>query len=64
MRHELKNMWVCKGEGLLPHHGTIAYTRKQSIENLEKGTGDSWKIWKKYGWKCLKVNITIREVQL
>lgn len=41
---------------------TLDYTRRGSKLKLLKDTQMSWKDAKSYGWKCIKVKVTIEAI--
>lgn len=38
---------------------TLSCQKKQCIKNFLEGTSMTWKEAKKYGWKCIKVDVQI-----
>lgn len=64
-------MWVCIGDWKNNRAGnchvdiwTLAYTRKQSMEELLdrlKGHYDTWQECYKNGWRCVKVKTLISQ---
>jgi len=62
----LKDMWVCTrkvyGEEVYDHC-TLRYFKKDSIEALLENGSMIWKEAKKYGWRCIKTDITFNPVQ-
>jgi len=40
---------------------TISYQKKSCIDNFIDGGSMTWIELKKYGWKCVKVNIEISQ---
>jgi hypothetical protein len=66
MKYTFKKYWVCVGKNLFPEYSSMAGYKKVSIDLIEKkfsGTGLKWQDLKKYGWKCIKVNVTFEEAQ-
>jgi len=41
---------------------TLAYYRKDSISSLLEGSTMTWNQAKDFGWKCVKVEITINQI--
>lgn len=52
--------WVCVNKKEMPEH-TLQYTRKDSIAMLIRRSY-TWKQAKKWGWRCIKVKLTIEEL--
>lgn len=42
---------------------SIAFTRKDSIKLFIKGAHEPWPNWQKWGWRCVKVLVTIEEIK-
>lgn len=59
---QLKNMWVCLMDGT-PKPYTISYSKKSAIQTAISNTQYSWIDFKKFGWRCIKVNISFEEVK-
>lgn len=65
----LKNTrWVCiqsmgdNRRGDWVNESTLSFYRYASKEKLLKGTTTDWKQAKKYGWRCVKVELIITEI--
>lgn len=60
-------MWCCVGTnfkgGYYFDWSTLSYTRTTSIKKLCKGEAWNWQKWKRKGWKCVKVEVTITEIK-
>lgn len=56
--------WVCINKRFSERFllDTLAYTRTKSIQLFIQDTSDTWIRWKKIGWRCVKVNLTIEEI--
>jgi len=68
MIQDSKNMWMCVGNfkninGFLPSYKSIAYTRTRSIKNLIENNSKNWLWWKRKGWKCIRVDVSYKEIK-
>ena len=57
--------WICIQENARPWfvERTLAYTRKESIKLLIGEGTTTWRQCReKYGWRCVKVKLTITEI--
>jgi hypothetical protein len=60
--------WICIGRasGRMKqewyNQSTLSYTRKDSIYILLGEGSFSWKEAKGFGWRCVKVEVTITEI--
>lgn len=59
-------MWCCVGTGFKCGNyydtSTLSYLRKWSIEKLVEGGYWPWRKWKSKGWKCVRVTVSINEL--
>ena len=53
-------MYVIVGKRNYPDYRTISSHRKDCIKYFLEGTTMTWKEAKKYGWKCVKVDVIIQ----
>jgi len=58
----LKNVWVCVDDRGNAQHYTIRLSKSNSIEKLLMNSNSTWKEAKSYGWKCVKVNLEIKQI--
>jgi len=70
MIQETKNMWMCVGaktkninKGFFPAYFSVYYTRTGSIKKFIEDSPKSWRWWKRKGWKCVRVNISYKEIK-
>lgn len=62
-------LWCCVGYGFKSpyhHYDTLSYRRRDSIKKLmqfSSGKTSEWKFWKSRGWRCVKVEVTIKEIK-
>lgn len=54
----LKQMWVCIDKKNHPAFDSLSNYKEISINKLLTDSNMTWKEIKKYGWKCVKVNVS------
>ena len=60
-----QKLWCCVGfNSKEPYYGwqSLSYTRTKSIKKHIGGGCWSWNKWKRKGWKCIKVEVTIKPI--
>ena len=60
-----QKLWCCVGYDFkepVYDYESLAYYKKRSItKHLREGYWD-WKTWQKKGWKCIRVEVTIKPI--
>ena len=56
-----QKLWCCVRGGKYELY-TLKYTRKDSIKELRLGSIWEWKDCQTFGWKCIKVEVTIKPI--
>lgn len=55
-------LWCCVGYGFkkpVYDHSSLSYSKKGSISGFMSNGFQDWPYWKKRGWTCEKVEVTI-----
>lgn len=59
MKNTFKNMFVVVSKKGNLDTTTLSYMRKLSINSFLNDGNMTWKDARKYGWRCIKVDVTI-----
>lgn len=62
MKTSFRNMYVVVSKKGNTDYTTLSTNRKQSIIYFLNGGTMTWKEAMKYGWRCIKVDVTISPV--
>lgn len=60
-----QKLWCCVGfDFKTPYFQwhSLAYTRSQSIKLHTESSVWTWRKWKSKGWKCIKVEVIINQI--
>ena len=59
-----QKLWCCVNNNLLPecYLPSLAHKKSDSIVALITGSTMTWKGCQEYGWKCIKVEVTIKPI--
>jgi len=58
----VKNVWVCAGKDGVCDFSTLSYWRRDSIFKFANDSKIAWKEWRKWGWVCIKVDLTLNHI--